>query len=201
MRTPGGDWRRLYSLAWIRRTIAAHGREVEARARDLLGRQVALHVALDHDVEHLVGRQRVLVRLVGRELRRRRAVDHALRDHEALAVAPVGNAIDQRLHDVLDDREPAGHVAVERGVARGHLALVARGDDDGARLVRKRHEQRAADARLQVLLGLVRGEPLEGRRELGLEGLEERVDRDLAHTSRRGSSPSRPRPRGSWPRV
>ena len=46
-------------------------RLVEPRGDDLLGRLVALDVALEDVVEHVVGRQRVLVGLVGPELRRR----------------------------------------------------------------------------------------------------------------------------------
>ena len=60
-----------------------------------------------------------------------------------------------RLVDVLEQREAAGHVAVERRVADRELGLVPGRDDEPAELVRERHQQHAADARLEVLLGEV----------------------------------------------
>ncbi len=63
------------------------------------------------------------------------------------------SAVDERLRHVLDDREAAGEVAVEGGVADRHLRLVAGGEHEPAELVGERHQQVAADARLQVLLG------------------------------------------------
>src|SRR3954467_15609743 len=65
--------RRLAPLVFVHLDEAdhlAHGRHVVAHAADLLGRHVALHVALDHRVQDLVGRQRILVDLAGLELRR-----------------------------------------------------------------------------------------------------------------------------------
>ena len=47
-----------------------------------------------------------------------------------------------RLEHVLQEREPAGHVAVERGVADRELRLVPGRDDEPAELVRERHQQR-----------------------------------------------------------
>ena len=49
--------------------------------------------------------------------------------------------------------EPAGHVAVQRAVADRQLRLVAGRQQQRAALVRQRHQQVAADARLDVLLG------------------------------------------------
>src|SRR5439155_128589 len=85
--------------------------------------------------------------------------------------------VDQRIRHVLDHREAARHVAVERGVAHADLALVARGQHEPAELVRERHEQRAADARLDVFLGDVFLEALEWLRERLQEALEDRRDR------------------------
>ena len=80
-----------------------------------------------------------------------------LRDRLGLAalagvrVAPAGELPDQRLRHVLDRREPAGGVAVERRVADGDLALVAGRQQQVPVLVGQPHEQRAAHAGLQVL--------------------------------------------------
>ena len=70
-----------------------------------------------------------------------------------LGVPPVRELVDERLGHVLDRREPAGHVAVQRRVAHRVLGLVPGGQHDRAELVRDRHQQVAAHARLQVLLG------------------------------------------------
>src|SRR3546814_3674266 len=57
------------------------------------------------------------------------------------------------LVQVLDRRVTAAHVAVDRRVADRVLALVAGSQHQPAELVAQRHQQRAAGARLQVLLG------------------------------------------------
>ena len=61
-------------------------------------------------------------------------------------------AVDHRLRHVGDHRQPAGHVAVERAVPDRQFRLVAGGQQQRAALVRERHQQVAADARLNVLL-------------------------------------------------
>ena len=61
--------------------------------------------------------------------------------------------VDVALVDVAEHREPADGVAVERAVADRQLALVAGGEHQPVLGVRDRHQQRTADARLDVLLG------------------------------------------------
>ena len=85
--------------------------------------------------------------------------------------------VHERLRHVLDHRETAGHVAVERRVARRHLALVAAAEHHPAELVGDGHHRVAADARLQVLLGDVGRPALEHRREHRLERGLRRLDR------------------------
>ena len=63
-----------------------HGVAVEARRDDVGDRLLALDQPLQDLVEHVVGRQRVLVLLVLAQLRGRRLGDDVLRDH--LAVGP-----------------------------------------------------------------------------------------------------------------
>src|SRR5438067_767911 len=66
----------------------------------------------------------------------------------------TGERVDEHLRDVFDDGECARHVgAVQRGVTRGHLALVAGGENEPAELVAESHENGAADAGLEVLAG------------------------------------------------
>ena len=74
-------------------------------------------------------------------------------NHFPFAVEPAADGIDARLDQIADHRQRAHHVAVERAIAHGHLRLVAGGEHQGAELVRERHQQRAANARLDVLLG------------------------------------------------
>ena len=60
-------------------------------------------------------------------------------------------AVYERLQNVLDHGEAAGHVSVESGVPDRQLALVSRREDEPARLVGQGHHQVAANARLNVL--------------------------------------------------
>ena len=63
-----------------------------------------------------------------------------------LGIAPGTQAIHEGLVNILDDREPPGHVAVEGGVAGGHFRLVAGGQYQLAGLVGKRHQDDATNA-------------------------------------------------------
>ena len=85
-------------------------------------------------VEHVVGRQRVLVGLIRAQLGGRRLGDRRLRNDPpgraeravgVMRVAPSRQRVDLGLVDVLQHRVAAAHVAVERGVADRHLRLVA----------------------------------------------------------------------------
>ena len=87
--------------------------------------------------------------------------------------------VDQRLADVLDDREATGHVAVQRAVPDRHLALVAGGQHDRPGLVRYGHQQGAAHPRLDVFLGGVPGPAAELARQHRQQRIERRSDRPL----------------------
>ena len=76
--------------------------------------------------------------------------------------------------------KPPDHVAVQRRVADGHLRLVPGRDDEPAELVRQRHQQRPADAGLEVLLGQVRLAAGERAGERLPESADDPLDRDLA---------------------
>ena len=106
-------------------------------------------------------------------------IDAGISSRPASLVQVPRQPEDVRLEDVLQQREAAGHVAVERRVADRELRLVPGRDDQPAELVRERHQQDAADPRLQVLLGevgLAAGEALGEHR---VEGVGGRVDRQL----------------------
>ena len=133
-----------------------HQRRVEAGGDELAAGHVPLDVGLDERVEHLVGRQRLVVALVGPQLGRRRLREHRL-GHDLAAGALVhvaAQVVDEELRDVGDDGEAAGGVAVERRVADGELGLVAGREHEPAAVgVGERHQQRAADPGLEVLVG------------------------------------------------
>ena len=80
--TPGAAWRRLYSARSTSASVFSTIARVELRL-ELLARAVELDVRLEHRVEQLVGRQRLVVSLVGPQLGRRRPLDR--RDGDQLA--------------------------------------------------------------------------------------------------------------------
>ena len=88
--------------------------------------------------------------------------------------------VDERLGHVLDHREAARGVAVQGRVADRELRLVAGREHEPAELVRQRHEQVAADAGLEVLLGDVRIAAVEAARQGLLVGLHRRADLQVA---------------------
>ncbi len=100
----------------------------------------------------------------------------------AWCVAPASQLPDERLRHVLDRGEAADRVAVDRRVADGELALVARGQHEVSLRVGQRHQRRAAHAGLQVLLRE------SGQVQRALVGVDHRRDRDGAdvHSGARG---------------
>ena len=95
-------------------------------------------------------------------------------DDLAVTVAPARQAVHPRLQDVLEEREPARHVAVERRVADAHLTLVAGRQHEPPELVRERHDEVSSNACLDVLLrhvGLGAGECVAERRVVVLHEL------------------------------
>ena len=139
-----------------------------------------LDVAAQHLVQLVVRRQGVLIGLVLAELRRRWTIENARGDQLAptLPVEPAGQRVHRGLGQIADGGEPSRHVAVERAEPGGQLALVSRRQQQGARLVRERHQQHPADARLEVFLGHVRLAAGEERRQGGQVRLEDRLDGD-----------------------
>ena len=157
-----------------------HRCRVEPRGDDGGGGLVAFDVALQDVVEDVIRRQRVLVGLVRTQLGRRRLGEHGIWNHRpSLArVQPARHPVHHRLRHVRDDAEAARHVAVERAVAHGELRLVPRREQQGAALVRQRHQQVPANARLDVLLGDARLGARERRAERLRHRLHGRLDRE-----------------------
>src|ERR1035437_3957900 len=118
-----------------------HYRWIETCSDDVLNALIVFHVALQDDVQHFVGWQTVLILLIGSQLGTWRTGDDALGDRvhpravRVVCVAPLRQFEHRGFHQVLDHRKATCHVTVQSAVARGHLALVARGQHDGAELV------------------------------------------------------------------
>src|SRR6185312_17474130 len=106
---------------------SAHGRAIETARLELIDRQILLDEGLEYGIKSFVGRQGIGVLLLVAQLSRRRPLDYPLRDDPLPRVTVGGQTIDQHLAAILDRREAAGHVAIERGITHGHLALVTGG--------------------------------------------------------------------------
>ena len=88
-----------------------------------------------------------------------------------MGIAPASHSKDLSLGQILDHRKAAGHIAIQRAIARRHLRLVARGQHNAAKLVAQRHQQGATNAGLNVFFGGVQRQASELARQRGLEGL------------------------------
>src|ERR1700733_5313124 len=85
--------------------------------RDLLRRFQILDIASQYAVQHIVGRQAILIRLPWPKLRRRRLGQACLRDQFPLAVPKTSKLIDQCLGHIANYREPACHIAIQSAVS------------------------------------------------------------------------------------
>ncbi len=128
---------------------------VESVGDDLGGAFLLFHVPMQDRVQHVVGGKRILIRLIGAKLGAGDLVDAALGNQLApgLPVDPAGQFPNGGLGHVADDRQAAAHVAVERAISHGDFALVAGGQQQMIEFVAESHEQRPADAGLEVFLG------------------------------------------------
>lgn len=118
-------------------------------------------------VQHRIGRQAVLVLLVGRQLGRGRLVDDGLGNQlSARTVVDVARQLeDLGLVQIAQQAQAAVGVAIQRAVAHRDLGLVARGQQQVAEGVGVLHQRGAADACLQVL----QRQALQRLAEAGLE--------------------------------
>ena len=100
IRGPGGLCRRLYSAMSTRRVTRVDELGVEPGGDELATGAVALDVGLEERVEHLVGRERLVVALVGTQLGRRRLREHRL-GHDLAAGRPRSRGGTARTRAVL----------------------------------------------------------------------------------------------------
>lgn len=157
---------------------ACDGVGLKAVSDEVFGRLFELDVGFNEEVEDLVGRERVLVGLVLAELGAGGLFDGVDGDEDAVAVEVSRELPDASLGEVCDGRERAAHVAVEGTVTDRELRLVACGEQEGVVVVCVGHQEDAADAGLEVLLGDAVGLVLKGGAEGVAEGDEGGLDGD-----------------------
>ena len=110
-------------------------------------------VELDNLVQGVVGRQGVLVLLVGPQFGGGGFVDDAPGDELPGPVQEMRQFVHHGLGHIPQDAQPAAHVAVQGAVAHGQLALVAGGQHQVSEAVGQGHEDVAPDAGLDVFQG------------------------------------------------
>ncbi len=84
---------------------------------DIVGRLEAVDVTVQDRVEEVVGRENLLVGLVGPELRRGGLREHPFGNGRVPRVQPPGNPVDHPLRDVGNHGKSPCHISVEGGVA------------------------------------------------------------------------------------
>ena len=82
-------------------------------------------MGLQDRVQHIVGRQAVLVLLVGPQLGRWRLAQSRLRDDRTLGIDRAGDFVDQGFGHIREHGQATAGVAIERAVAGRDLALVS----------------------------------------------------------------------------
>ena len=122
-------WRQLPSLEFVRGRLnavenVAHETRLEARLDDLVWRGLLLEIKTQHAIELVVWRQRLIVKLAGREFSGRTFVDDRFGNHFGVFVELVCECVDFGLQNVADDCESAVCVAVESAVAEREFGFV-----------------------------------------------------------------------------
>ena len=124
---------------------------------DILGGLALLNVQLQNLIQQIVRRQAVLIGLIGAQLSGGCFGQNAFRNVGLRSVPPARDAVDHHLRQIRDDRQTAVHVAVERAISHRDFRLVASGQQQRSELVGERHQQIAANARLDVFFRDVGG--------------------------------------------
>ena len=99
---PGAACRRLYSLKLILFTTSLTTAASKPRADDFRLAQIFHDIQIQNRVQNFIRRQRILVRLVGPQLRARRLGDGIGGNDFALAVDPARDFVNVRLQHVRD---------------------------------------------------------------------------------------------------
>src|SRR4029077_19042446 len=96
-----------------------------------------------------------------------------------IGIDPLRQLVNDRLRDVTDYSQPTCHVAVQCAVTDSEFAFISSRQNELTELVRERHQDHCAQARMHVFFRLVFGQAFENFLELGLENLKRVGDRNL----------------------
>src|SRR5689334_1617451 len=105
-----------------------HGVASKPEGYNFLNRSVFFDIRFQNGIKDWIGGQTVFVLLIRLQFGCRWTVEDTLGNHRhgALPVSEPSQFVDHGFRHILDNREAPGHVAVERGIAYTHLALVSR---------------------------------------------------------------------------
>ncbi len=148
----GGACWRLYSAAFTMRTVRRTRIRVKVQESDgnFIRTPILFNIGLEDGIEHIVRRQGILIRLVGPKLRRGSLVEAGLRNAFFFAVNVARDGVDSGLGNVGDDGKSPRHVPVKGAIADRQLGFIARGQQERSELVGERHQNVAANPRLDV---------------------------------------------------
>ena len=115
--------RQLSPLELIRRRLDAvqyvlHKPRLESSLDDLLRRCLLLKVQLQHAVELVIRRQRLIVKLPRRELRGRPFANDTLRNDLAFTIQILRKRLNLSLQHVANHRKPAVGIAIQCAIAQ-----------------------------------------------------------------------------------
>ena len=115
---------------------------------DLSNRQILLDKAGENIIEHIIGRQGVLIRLIVAQFSTGRLMQDGGRNHLAIgafgtlwlpAIAQSREAKDLHFIKVFDGIKPAIHIAINGRIPNRHFGFIASGHQHGAKFIGDRH--------------------------------------------------------------
>src|SRR6266851_8052838 len=120
-----GGWQ-LAALELIRRRLdfiqnVVNQLRIVARRDDFFGRLLLFKIQLQDRIEFVIRRQRLIVKLFGREFSRRAFLDNRTRNQFAVAIVKPRQLINLSFQNVADYRESTVRVAIERAVTQRQL--------------------------------------------------------------------------------
>ena len=124
-------------------------------------RGLIIHQHLQDAIKHRIGWQAVFIFLIRAQLGAggfvddARINDHTLRSHHpvpVMRVAPPADVKHPRLIQILNRIIPARHIAIDGRIADRDLRFIACGQQHMPKFIGQRHQQQAAQARLDIFL-------------------------------------------------
>src|SRR6266571_1716386 len=156
-------------------------RKAEVRG-DFFGRAQFLDIGFEDAVEDVIGRQSILIGLVGAQLGGGRLFDARAGHQFPFAIDDAREFVDHGFRHIGNYRQASGYIAVQGAVTDADFGFVSRAQNQSAEFIGESHEQIAADAGLDILLGGVFGRFGEGVGEdlaVGGKYIGDRQDNDF----------------------